>query len=50
MNGDRAIARITHTGRAGRAEGEIRKILKRAHPSVVGEFHISRRGLFVVAA
>jgi ribonuclease R len=47
MNGDRAIARITHTGRAGRAEGEIWKILKRAHPSVVGEFHISRRGLFV---
>ena len=47
MNGDRAIARITHTGRAGRTEGEIWKILKRAHPTVVGEFHISHRGMFV---
>jgi ribonuclease R len=48
MNGDRAIVRITHTGSAGRTEGEIRKILKRAHPSVVGEFRITQRGLWVV--
>jgi len=47
MNGDRAIARITHTSPEGRAEGEVRKILKRAHPTVVGEFRITRRGMFV---
>ena len=47
MNGDRAIARISYAGRDGRAEGEIRKILKRAHPTVVGEFRITRRGMFV---
>ena len=45
MNGDRAIARITHTGRAGRAEGEIWKILKRAHPSVVGRTANWERGM-----
>jgi ribonuclease R len=48
MNGDRAIARITHTGATGRTEGEIVKILRRAHPTVVGQFRINRRGLFVV--
>ena len=47
MNGDRAIARITFRGSDGRFEGEIRKILRRAHPTVVGEFRITRRGLFV---
>jgi len=48
MNGDRAIARITHTGFGGRTEAEIVKILRRAHPTVVGQFRINRRGLFVV--
>jgi ribonuclease R len=47
MNGDRAIARITNSGATGRSEGEIWKILKRAHPTVVGQFHINRRGMFV---
>ena len=47
MNGDHAIARLTYSGRDGKAEGEIRKVLKRAHPSVVGEFRITRRGMFV---
>jgi ribonuclease R len=47
MNGDRAMVRVTHTGQ-GRTEGEIRKILKRAHPAVVGEFRITKRGMFVV--
>jgi ribonuclease R len=46
MNGDRAIARITGE-HGGRAEGEIWKILRRAHPTVVGEFRINRRGMFV---
>jgi ribonuclease R len=48
MNGDRAIARITHAGPTGRTEAEIVKILRRAHPTVVGQFRIGRRGLFVV--
>ena len=48
MNGDRAIARITHTSAQGRTEGEIVKILRRAHPTVVGQFSIHRRGLFVI--
>lgn len=48
MNGDRAIARITHLGAGGRTEAGIVRILKRAHPTVVGQFRIHRRGLFVV--
>ncbi len=49
MHGDRAIARIIFfTGRDGRAEGEIFRILRRAHPTVVGEFRITRRGFRVV--
>src|SRR5579883_293332 len=47
MNGDRAIAKITFVGKDRRAEGEIVRILRRAHPSVVGEFRITRRGMFV---
>ena len=47
MQGDRAIVRITHHGRDGRAEGVIVKVIKRAHPTVVGEFRITRRGTFV---
>ena len=47
MQGDRAIVRITYKGRDGRAEGVVVKVIKRAHPTVVGEFHITRRGMFV---
>ncbi len=47
MQGDRAIVRITNRGRDGRAEGAIIKVIKRAHPTVVGEFRITRRGTFV---
>ena len=48
MNGDRAIARIKRVENDGRADGEIVKILKRAHPTVVGEFRSGKRGFFVV--
>ena len=48
MHGDRAVVRISGPGRDGKADGEIVRILKRAHPTVVGEFRITRRGLFVV--
>ncbi|HXJ42444.1 MAG TPA: VacB/RNase II family 3'-5' exoribonuclease, partial [Bryobacteraceae bacterium] len=29
-------------------EGEVRRIIRRAHPSVVGEFRITRQGMWVV--
>jgi len=47
MHGDRVVARIVRVQPDGRADGEIVKVLKRAHPTVVGEFRISRRGQFV---
>ena len=51
MNGDRAIVRISGPRgsglQTGKVEGKIWKILKRAHPTVVGEFRITQRGMFV---
>jgi ribonuclease R len=48
MHGDRVVARIARIESDGRADGEIVKVLKRAHPTVVGEFRIGRRGQYVV--
>jgi ribonuclease R len=48
MHGDRVVARIGRIEGDGRAHGEILRVLKRAHPSVVGEFRIRRNGNFVV--
>ncbi len=48
MHGDRVVVRIARIESDGRADGEIVKILKRAHPTVVGEFHIGRRGQYVM--
>ncbi|MBV9303303.1 MAG: VacB/RNase II family 3'-5' exoribonuclease [Acidobacteriaceae bacterium] len=48
MNGDAALVRITRIGDGNRAEGEIIRILRRAHITVVGEFRIRKRGNFVV--
>jgi len=48
MHGDRVVVRIARIERDGRADGEIVKVLKRAQPTVVGEFRIGRRGQFVV--
>jgi ribonuclease R len=48
MHGDRVAVRIRRLDRDGRAHGEIMEVLKRAHPTVVGEFRIRRRGDFVV--
>jgi ribonuclease R len=48
MHGDRVIVRISRLEAGGRASGEIVKILKRAHVTVVGEFHIGRRGQYVI--
>src|SRR4051812_22030833 len=47
MHGDRVLIRIARIEAGGRADGEILKVLNRAHPTVVGEFHIRRRGNFV---
>jgi ribonuclease R len=48
MHGDRVMARIAKMGSDGRAEGKVQRILTRAHTYVVGEFHYSARGSYVV--
>jgi ribonuclease R len=48
MHGDRALVHVTRVAGEGRAEGEIIRILRRAHITVVGEFRIRKRGNFVV--
>ncbi len=48
MHGDRVLARITRSARDGRTEGEIVKVLERAHPTLVGEFHCGRHSNYVV--
>jgi ribonuclease R len=48
MNGDRAIVRIARVESGGRSDGEVVKILKRAHPTVVGEFRVGSRGFYVI--
>ena len=48
MHGDRVVARISRIERDGKADGEIVRVLRRAHLSVVGEFRIRRTGFFVV--
>jgi ribonuclease R len=47
MHGDRVAIRLKR-GDRGRISGEIMQVIKRAHPSVVGEFKVRRRGNFVV--
>jgi len=47
MHGDRVVVRIARIERDGRADGEIVKVLRRAHQTVVGEFRIRKRGNFV---
>jgi ribonuclease R len=47
MDGDRALVHVTKLGSAGRAEGEIVRILRHAHMTVVGEFRARKRGNFV---
>jgi ribonuclease R len=48
MHGDRVVVRIARIEAGGRADGEIVKVLKRAHSTVVGEFRTGRRGRYVV--
>ena len=48
MHGDRVVVRIGRIESDGRADGEIQKVLKRAHLTVVGEFRVRAKGNFVV--
>ena len=48
MHGDRVVVRIARIESDGRADGEIVKILRRAHQTVVGEFRLGRRGCYVI--
>ncbi len=51
MHGDSVVARIERRSRAGlvgRAEGRVVRILKRAHPTVVGLFRYGERGNVVL--
>ncbi|MDW8131673.1 MAG: VacB/RNase II family 3'-5' exoribonuclease, partial [Bryobacterales bacterium] len=48
MHGDRVLVRITRRSPDGRAEGEIVRVLRRAHPTVVGEFRSTPRGAYVI--
>jgi ribonuclease R len=50
MHGDRALVHVKRIAAEGRAEGEIIRILRRAHLTVVGEFGIRKRGNFVIPA
>ncbi|MBA3975668.1 MAG: ribonuclease R [Candidatus Solibacter sp.] len=48
MHGDRVLARIARVLPDGKAEGSIERILRRAHPTVVGEFKIGRKFNYVI--
>ena len=48
MHGDRVAVRLKRVEPDGRAHGEIVDVLRRAHPSIVGEFRIRRKGSVVV--
>ena len=50
MHGDRVLARILRIEENGRGDGEIVRILRRAHMTVVGEFTIKRAWLLCEAA
>ncbi len=47
MHGDRVEIRVARKS-LGRAEGRVLRVLRRAHPTVVGEFHVGSGGNYVV--
>jgi ribonuclease R len=47
MHGDRVMVHMAHIDRDGRTSGEILKVMRRAHATIVGEFQIRRNGNFV---
>ncbi len=48
MHGDRLVVRVGRIDSDGRAEGEIVRILRRAHQTVVGEFRVRLKGNYVI--
>lgn len=48
MHGDIVVVKIGRIDANGRGDGEILRVLKRKHPTVVGEFRVGRHGCFVV--
>ncbi len=48
MHGDRVLVRVGRIDSDGRAEGEIVRVLQRAHHTVVGEFRVRHNGNFVI--
>lgn len=44
MHGDEVLARLERRRPDGRGEGRIVRVLRRAHPAVVGVFHYTPRG------
>ncbi|HEX4229751.1 MAG TPA: ribonuclease R [Bryobacteraceae bacterium] len=48
MHGDRVLVHVIRIEHNGRADGEVVRILRRAHVTVVGEFRVRKRGNFVV--
>ena len=48
MHGDRVVVRVSRIDSDGRGDGEMIKILRRAHQTVVGEFRLRGRGAYVV--
>lgn len=47
MHGDRVVARILRVEANGKGDGEIVRVLRRGHLTVVGEFLVRRQGCFV---
>lgn len=48
MHGDQVLVRVNRIDPGGRAEGEVERVLARAHPTIVGEFRYHRRASFVI--
>ena len=49
MHGDRVVVRLIRMKPGGRAEGQLVKVVARAHPEVVGQFRYHPRGCYVIA-
>ena len=48
MDGDRVVVRVEHRPKGRNPVGRVIKVLERAHPTVVGTFHRSRKLGYVV--
>ena len=48
MNDDRVLVRLLRVIHGGRAEGRVQRVLRRTHVEVVGAFHHSKYGCYVI--